>query len=233
MHTLCIMCRMCVLQLPLSGCAVAPDDGALAATSPQRALTVQLPGPFGIIELSAYQPAPSSGAMMPSHRYRRGVALVLLRMLRMVLLTTVVHAVNPRLTPAACVRNPGGGGPAALRTELQRGAEAVVCGVRAHLMTVPANGLGVWRARPSPQEVQLNPVGVTGRTEAVLVFDVRTFTRGAVGVASRRHAEAAFAQLWADLGLGLRQQRDRAIHSGPRHGGAAADGRSGADRRMD
>ena len=50
------------------------------------------------------------------------------------------------------------------------------------------------------QEVQLNPVGVTGRTEAVLVFDVRTFTRGAVGVASRRHAEAAFAQLRADLG---------------------------------
>ena len=150
----CIMCRMCVLQLPLSGCAVAPDDGALAATSPQRALTVQLPGPFGIIELSAYQPAPSSGAMMPSHRYRRGVALVLLRMLRMlrmVLLTTVVHAVNPRLTPAACVRNPGGGGPAALRTELQRGAEAVVCGVRAHLMTVPANGLGVWRDRPKPR----------------------------------------------------------------------------------
>jgi hypothetical protein len=143
-------CIMCVLQLPLSGCAVAPDDGALAATSPQRALTVQLPGPFGIIELSAYQPAPSSGAMMPPHRYRHGVALVLLRML---LLTTAVHAVRKciRLTPAACVRNPGGGGPAALRTELQRGAEAVVCGVRAHLMTVPANGLGVWRDRPKPR----------------------------------------------------------------------------------
>jgi len=132
-------------------------DGALAATSPQRAPTVQLPGPFGILELSAYQPAPSSGAMMPPHRYRHnGAALVLLRML---LLTTVVHAASKsiRLTPAACVRNPGGGGPAALRAELQRGAEAVVCGVRAHLMTVPANGLGVWRGSPKPKEVQLGP----------------------------------------------------------------------------
>ena len=35
---------------------------------------MQLPGPFGIIELSAYQPAPSSGAMMPSHRYLGGRA---------------------------------------------------------------------------------------------------------------------------------------------------------------
>ena len=86
---------------PAAAALCRAPDGALAATSPQRALTVQLPGPFGIIELSAYQPAPSSGAMMPSHRYRRGVALVLLRM---VLLTTVVHAVNPRLTPAESLR---------------------------------------------------------------------------------------------------------------------------------
>ena len=134
----------------------------------------------------------------------RGVALMLLLLLRL-----TAHAAAParhddqRLSPAACVRNPGGGGPAALRTELQRGAEAVVCGVRAHLMTVPANGLGVWRYSPKPREVQLNPVGFTGRTEAVLVFDVRAFTRGVVGVVARQQAEDAFGQLRADLGLGL------------------------------
>eukprot|EP01052_Picozoa_sp_SAG31_P044638 SAG31_NODE_7857_length_1582_cov_1.264329_4_plen_124_part_00 len=79
----------------------------------------------------------------------RGTALLLL----LLLLLLPVHAVrHERIAPLACVRNPGGGGPA---MELPRGAEAVACGVRAPLATVPANGGGMkWRASPKPKEVQ-------------------------------------------------------------------------------